>query len=49
MVNLNANKNDKLGGYVKLELQVSQHVIDKKSMKSLIKYLNGGNIYENKK
>ena len=49
MVNLNANKNLKLGGYVKLELQVSQHVIDKQLMKSLIKYLNGGNIYEKKK
>ena len=49
MVNLNANKNHKLGGYVKLELQVSQHVIDKQLMKSLIKYLNGGNIYEKKK
>ena len=49
MVNLNANKNHKLGGYVKLELQVSQHVRDKQLMKSLIKYFNGGNIYEKKK
>ena len=49
MVNLNANKNHKLGGYVKLELQVSKHFIDKQFMKSLIKYLNGGNIYEKKK
>ena len=49
MVNVYANENLKLGASVKLELEISPHVRDEQLMKSLIKYLNSGNIYERKK
>ena len=46
MVKISASKTHSIGFQVQLEFQLTQHVRDEQLMRSLIKYLDCGNIYQ---
>ena len=46
MVKISASKTHSIGFQVQLEFQLTQHVRDEQLMRSLIKYLDCGNIYK---